>query len=459
MWMTWIASLPEQLQPVEARAALVQVVDVGQDAGLGVVGRDRHLGGLAERAEGLRSAPDLDLRDDARSCRRVRAGRGSARRPGAGRCRAGRSRRPGARRAACRRSGGPSPCSASPRRTPLRRRASSSTTQSKKPMALSTRQAEVADPLAQVVERAARLDVVVELANPGLDRLETGLRGEFGLLGRSSASGPGSCWCSGSSRTARRPAARSCPRRPRSRSRRPRQRGRRRQGEQLTPRQFVCHRMITLDSCRCRRHRSDRRGHPMENPVPPAPESLPPGSSALARRLHPGVGSSSATGLVIDDPGGPPVIHDPLTPDVGVHPARRPDPPAGGSGRARPQRVELVLDPAGGGAVAMEPEGRGYFTCTTPMPGDRPALRLLARRRPAAARPRLALAARRRQRALGRLLPRAVRLGRGGLDGDRARRPGLLRASRRHVHPRGDLRRDRPAARRAARTWASRRSS
>jgi maltooligosyltrehalose trehalohydrolase len=62
------------------------------------------------------------------------------------------------------------------------------------------------------------------------------------------------------------------------------------------------------------------------------------------------------------------VINDPLTPDVGVIPIDAM------TARwrvwaSKARRVELVTDPAGHAErVAMEPEGHGYFTCTTAMP-------------------------------------------------------------------------------------------
>jgi maltooligosyltrehalose trehalohydrolase len=62
------------------------------------------------------------------------------------------------------------------------------------------------------------------------------------------------------------------------------------------------------------------------------------------------------------------VIHDPLTPDVGVLPLDDQ------SARwrvwtSKAGRVDLVFDPEGQAErVAMEPEGRGYFTCVTRTP-------------------------------------------------------------------------------------------
>jgi maltooligosyltrehalose trehalohydrolase len=66
--------------------------------------------------------------------------------------------------------------------------------------------------------------------------------------------------------------------------------------------------------------------------------------------------------------GDPPVIHDPLCPDVGVFPAGE----ATARWRvwaSRAKAVELVLDPAvRAERTSLEPEGRGYFTTLTPMP-------------------------------------------------------------------------------------------
>ena len=176
------ASAAEQSQAREVGAALVEVVDVGQDAGVRVAGLDGDEGGLAEPAERLREAPDLDLR---------------ARRPSGGPVR---TIRDSARRAWCRSMPALSvaPAGGAAMRVPpiwatrsmsrrassrpFLRRSSSSTIQSEKPIALSTVRPRSAIRLRRSVRRAAAACVLVELANPRLDALVAGLGGEIDFL-------------------------------------------------------------------------------------------------------------------------------------------------------------------------------------------------------------------------------------------------------------------------------------
>ena len=57
----------EQVDAAEAGAALVEMINVGQDARVLVAALDGDQGGLAQPTQRLREAPDLDLRDDADS--------------------------------------------------------------------------------------------------------------------------------------------------------------------------------------------------------------------------------------------------------------------------------------------------------------------------------------------------------------------------------------------------------
>ena len=90
--------------------------------------------------------------------------------------------------------------------------------------------------------------------------------------------------------------------------------------------------------------------------------------------------------------------------------------------------------------------------------GARLGLRLRGRRRDAAG-PVHALAAGGRARPVARARPRRVRLDGRRLGAARPPRLRPLRAARRHVHARGDVRRGHPAPGRAARAGRSRRSS
>ena len=106
-------------------------------------------------------------------------------------------------------------------------------------------------------------------------------------------------------------------------------------------------------------------------------------------------------------------------------------------------RAERVVLRAGGGDHELADAGHGVREAVLPGRAGR-GLRVRDRGR-RAARSGLALAARRPARALARARPGRVRLDRRGLHAARPRRQRDLRAARRHVHARGDVRRRHPA--------------
>ena len=120
----------------------------------------------------------------------------------------------------------------------------------------------------------------------------------------------------------------------------------------------------------------------------------------------------------------------------------------GGCGRRTAKHVEIVLiDGDRTTDVRMNAEAGGYFTHTEPdvRDGQRATpYRLDGGAGPAG--PVLAVAARRRARPVRGRADRAFQLDRRRLEGCPPRRPGPLRAARRHLHAGGHVRRDHPAA-------------
>lgn len=173
----------QELQPLDARASLVQVVDVGQDAGPRVARLDGDERCLAEPAQRFGMAPDLNLGHDAELLAEFEQGAvalGDSVEVDVGAVGDAYRRRGEAEAADL-----ADHLHVPPR---LLEGLLAAGVVIDGPLeeadgALDA-QAEVVDPLAQVGERAAVGDVAVELADPGLDAVVAGLGCDRHLLGK-----------------------------------------------------------------------------------------------------------------------------------------------------------------------------------------------------------------------------------------------------------------------------------
>ena len=170
-------------------------------------------------------------------------------------------------------------------------------------------------------------------------------------------------------------------------------------------------------------------------------------ASGLPSRIRTSMSGFSDPTLDREDPT---LDRRPRIPRGRPDPDRRRDRPDGGSGPRRPSgwNWSSATGPMPR-PCRWSAEARGFFGITTARPARRALATPIAS---TAATPCPTLLARWQPdgvAAPSAVFPERVRLGRGGLAGDRSGRPGHLRAARRHLHARGDLRRGHPPARRA----------